>query len=308
MTSRKEFLRQLGLITFGTGVLATNPLFGAPRKGSRVISILHTNDTHARLDPFPSGTGSNAGLGGLARRSTLIKQVRAEQANVLLLDAGDVFQGTPYFNFYSAEPDFKAMNMMGYDAMAIGNHEFDNRVSGFMDVAPIAKFPFVCANYDFGTTPMADVVKPYIIKEYEDVRVGIFGIGVDFAGLVLPTHHAGITFRDPLMYADYYANFLKYRMECDYVVALTHHGYRSDVDLAQKTSAIDLIIGGHSHTFLERPESHINKLGERVLVTQVGHSGIVVGRIDVTFDSKARVESAIAHNSIVGTADWDSLV
>jgi len=308
MSSRKDFLRHLGLLTLGTGVLPASRLFGNPAPRSRTIRILHTNDTHARLDPFPASAGSNGGLGGLARRSTLIRQNRDETPNVLLLDAGDVFQGTPYFNFYSAEPDFKAMSMMGYDAMAIGNHEFDNRVSGFMDVAPHAAFPFLCANYDFGTTPMADVVKPYIVKEIDGLKIGIFGIGVDFAGLVLASHHAGIVFRDPVLYADYYGNFLKYRERCDYVVALTHHGYRMDVDLAQKTSGIDLIIGGHSHTFLETPESYVNKVGQRVMVTQVGHSGIVLGRIDVTFDDTSRVKAAVAHNSIVGHANWDSLV
>lgn len=308
MTSRKNFLRQLGLVTMGSGLLSASSLFGKAKQGSRVLSILHTNDTHARLDPFPTGTGSNAGLGGIARRATLVKDVRSAQQNVLLLDAGDVFQGTPYFNFYSAEPDFKAMTMMGYDAMAIGNHEFDNRVDGFMKVHHHGQFPFVCANYDFGTSPMADVVKPYIIKEVDGLNIGIFGIGVDFAGLVLASHHEGIRFLNPNRYADYYGNYLKYRKNCDYVICLSHHGYQRDVEMAQKSSGIDLIIGGHSHTFIPTPEILTNTAGHRVMVTQVGHSGIVLGRIDVTFDHRARVESAVAMNQIVGRADWDSLV
>lgn len=308
MSSRRDFLKRLALVTAGTGLLPSAPLFGAIRARRRTVTILHTNDTHARLDPFPAASGSLAGLGGIARRAALVRQIRTEQANVLLLDAGDVFQGTPYFNHYSAEPDFKAMSRMGYDAMVIGNHEFDNKVDGFMKVAPHAEFPFVCANYDFGSSPMADVVKPTLIKEFDGIRIGIVGIGVAFAGLVLPSHHEGVTYMEAAKWADYYANRLRYMQGCHYVVALTHHGYRTDVEMAAATTGIDLIIGGHSHTFLEKPETHTNRSGKPVLVTQVGHGGVVLGRLDVHFDDHARVEGAIARNGIIGRADWESLV
>jgi 5'-nucleotidase len=308
MRSRRDFLRQLALVTAGTGLLPATPLFGATSRRRRTVTILHTNDTHARLDPFPTASGTLAGLGGIARRASLIRQIRAEQEHVLLLDAGDVFQGTPYFNYYSAEPDFRAMSRMGYDAMALGNHEFDNTVEGFMKMTPFAEFPFLCANYDFGSSPMADVVKPTLIKECDGIRIGIIGIGVNLAGLVLPTHHAGVSFMDPVRWADYHANRLRYREGCHYVIALTHHGHRTDVDLAGKTTSIDLIIGGHSHTFLEKPEIHANKHGKPVMVTQVGHGGVVLGRLDVHFDDQARVEAAIARNGIIGDADWQSLV
>lgn len=308
MSSRRDFIKHLALVTAGTGLLPATPLFGAIRPRRRTVTILHTNDTHARLDPFPASSGALAGLGGIARRAALIQQIRSEQEHVLLLDAGDVFQGTPYFNHYSAEPDFKAMSRMGYDAMAIGNHEFDNKVDGFMKMTPFAEFPFLNANYDFGSSPMADVVRPTLVKEFDGIRIGIVGIGVALAGLVLPTHHQGVTFMDPVRWADYYANRLRYREGCQYVIALTHHGYRADVDLAGKTSSIDLIIGGHSHTFLETPETHRNKHGKPVMVTQVGHGGVVLGRLDVHFDDRAQVEGAIAMNGIIGKADWDSLL
>ncbi len=313
MSSRRDFLRRLALLTAGTGVLGAVPVFGRESRGSRTLTILHTNDTHARLDPFPASGGALAGLGGIARRATLVNQVRAEAEAVVLLDAGDVFQGTPYFNFYSAEPDLKAMTAMGYDAWTLGNHEFDNRVGGLLQALPHAGFPLVNSNYEVSGSPLADHIKPYHVVQKGDFRIGIVGAGIDFPGLVLASHHEGVAYRDPIRWVRYWSDRVRYFERCDYVICLSHLGFRyqsdrvDDCKLAQACDGVDLVIGGHTHTFLEVPERFTHANGRETLVTQVGHGGVVLGRIDVRFDHRNRVEGAMARNQIVGEADWGLL-
>lgn len=258
------------------------------------ITILYTNDTHSRLDPFPDNSREFSGLGGIAKRSALVNKIRAEEKHVLLLDAGDVFQGTPWFNVYGGKVDFELMSDMGYDAMAIGNHEFDLGLEGFAAAAEFAEFPFLAANYSTLNTPMNPFVERQIIKEFNGFKIGIFGLGIQFDGIVDPFLHKGVRHRDPVIISKRVIESLKKFHQCDYVICLSHLGYQydesgrmDDITLAQSVPGIDLIIGGHTHTFLGEPVSVENSEGSNTLITQMGHSGVRLGRIDLHLTGQA---------------------
>jgi 5'-nucleotidase len=303
---RKTFLKRMSAAGLGLGITMSTPLLSYAGRGTRQLTILHTNDTHSRIEPFPANAPRFAGMGGVARRASLVNRIRSENPNVLLLDAGDVFQGTPYFNYYKGALDFQAMTKMGYDASTIGNHEFDNGVEGFVEVADEANFPFVSSNYDYRDSPMADYVKSNIIKEVDGIRIGIFGLGINFAGLVLPSLHEGVRYMEPVRMAQYQADQLRYRYNCDMVICLSHLGYSynnpnrvDDVTVARQTRGIDLIIGGHSHTFLEAPERIRKDDGSVTIISQVGFAGIVLGRIDFEFNrSREVVRAMAAHHKV----------
>jgi 5'-nucleotidase len=262
----------------------------------RRLVILHTNDTHSRIDPFPEDGGRFAGLGGAARRASLIRDIRRRNPNVLLLDSGDIFQGTPYFNFFGGEIEFKTMSSMRYDIATLGNHDFDNGVDHLADMMPHANFEFVSANYDAEGTPLEPYVRPYTIREVDGLKVGIFGLGIDFAGLVMPTLHDGVSYLDPVIVSRTIVDSLR-EQGCDLVVCLSHLGHRyqrdqvSDTALAAEVPGIDVILGGHTHTFLDEPEVVTGPNGHSTLINQVGFAGIRLGRIDVTFDRTGRPRS-----------------
>ncbi len=257
------------------------------------LVVLHTNDTHSRMDPFPMDGGRFQGLGGAARRATLIRRIRRENDHVLLLDAGDVFQGTPYFNFFRGEIEFRAMSEMGYDVATLGNHDFDNGVDGLVEMLPHADFPFVSANYDVSASSLAPRVDPWVIRDVGGIRVGIFGLGIAFEGLVLAHLHQGVRYTDPYAAARRAVSHLRAR-GCALVICLSHLGYRyrgnqpSDTRLAQKVQGIDLILGGHTHTFMDEPDIHTGPDGRVTLVNQVGWAGMRLGRIDVRVASAER--------------------
>ncbi len=300
---RKDFLKASLL---GAGLLTFNPGLGFSNASRlKKVTILHTNDTHARIEPFPEESPQYGGLGGVARRATLVKKVRLENPNTLLLDAGDVFQGTPYFNFYNGALDFEIMSMMGYDATTIGNHEFDNGIEGFASVAPNAKFPFVSSNYDFGSTTMGRFIDPFIIKVLDGIRIGIFGLGVGFENLVLPELHRGVTYKDPVEVSKQMVRRLKNTHRCDMIICLSHLGYEynhgqvSDSIVAREVDGIDLIIGGHTHTLLERPDIITKDSGRSTVIAQVGHAGVVLGRLDFYFNQEKKMVASQAKNTAV---------
>jgi 5'-nucleotidase len=238
------------------------------------------------MDPFPLDGSPLQGLGGAARRAGLIKRIRAEEPNVLLLDAGDIFQGTPYFNFFKGEIELRAMSEMAYDASTLGNHDFDNAVQGLVEMMPHATFPFVSANYDVSASALEPHVRPWIIRMVGGVRVGIFGLGIAFQGLVLESLHRGVRYTDPLEAARRSVRDLRDE-GCSLVICLSHLGYRysgdrpSDTRLAQEVQGIDLILGGHTHTFMDAPDLYVARDGHQTLVNQVGWAGVRLGRIDV---------------------------
>lgn len=264
---------------------------------SDTLTILYTNDWHSRIDPFPENHTRYPGLGGASRRAVLIEEIRKTHDHVLLLDAGDIFQGTPYFNLFGGELEFKLMSAMKYDAVTLGNHDFDAGIDGLVNQMQYASFEFLNANYDFGSTPLKDHVKPYRIFEKGPFRVGVFGIGIELDGLVPDAHHKGVLYQDPIDIANDYARHLK-KKKCDLVICLSHLGYKyrsekiSDVILAEKTENIDLIIGGHTHTFLEKPVLKKNISGKNVAIVQTGWAGLNLGKIDFKADTILTAENA----------------
>ena len=259
---------------------------------TKKITILHTNDVHSHIDPFPADDPKYADLGGVARRAALIESIRAENPNTLLLDAGDIFQGTPYFNYYGGELEFKLMSMLKYDLATLGNHDFDNGIDGFYDKLPHAKFDFVSANYDFKNTVLDGIVKPYKIFERDGIKIGIFGLGIELQGLVDKKLYKETVYNNPIETAQEMSRILKYNEKCDLIICLSHLGFIyerekdkiSDLTIARTTKNIDLIIGGHTHTFLRKPYIAQNLNGEDVIVNQVGCYGLNLGQIDFYFE------------------------
>lgn len=263
---------------------------GLEKKGLRTLTILYTNDQHSRIEPFPDNDPKYAGKGGFARRAALIEEVRAKERNILLLDAGDVFQGTPYFNYYHGEVEYKLMSRMGYDATTLGNHDFDLGMDNLITQMPHANFSFINCNYDFTSTPLQTKILPYKLFKKNGLRIGVLGVGIELEGLVEKRLYGETKYQDPIACANKIAAHLKHNLKCDYVICLSHLGYAyesnkaSDKILASSSKNIDLIIGGHTHTFLEEPVSVKNADGLEALITQVGWAGIWLGRVDVTFN------------------------
>jgi len=293
MNSRREFIKTMimGGALFG---LSATPLRLFANKDLVKITILHTNDTHSRIEPFPYSDLKYPGLGGFARRATLIKDIRKKEQNVLLFDAGDIFQGSPYFNYYGGELELKLMSEMGYDAATIGNHEFDNGLPGLIKQIPNATFPFVCSNYDFSKTILNGKTKPYLIFIKEDIKIGVFGLGIELKGLVDSKNYENTIFIDPYTKAAEYAHLLKKEMKCDIVICLSHLGYNSkdnqpcDYDMAKQSKNIDLIIGGHSHTLLKNPVKIYNSDDKIIYIGQVGWGGVYIGRFDIYIDKPTK--------------------
>lgn len=249
------------------------------------LVILHTNDTHSQIEEIRTGNG--AGNGGVHRRAAYFEKVRSENENVLILDAGDYNQGTPYFTVFNGDLEMKLMNALGYDVVALGNHEFDNGVDELARRLSKAEFTTVCANYDFSATPLKDIVKPYAIVEKGGKKIGIFGLTANLGSLVSKQNLKGMVYMKPYEVADKWAAYLKNEEHCDLVIALTHIGYSnypnrvSDIGLAKATENIDIIIGGHSHTFLKSEKIYQNKKGKDVVIVQDGAQGEYVGRLDI---------------------------
>ena len=286
---RRHFIQQTAAAStlIGLGGLSLQSFSSTTKH----ITILHTNDVHSHIDPFGPEDGMNANQGGVARRYSLIESIRGENPNTLLFDAGDIFQGTPYFNYYGGELEFKLMSMLKYDAATIGNHDFDNGIDGLFAQLPYAKFEFISSNYDFTNTVMNNHVKPYKIYQVDGIKIGVFGLGIQLDGLVLKNMFKETVYLDPIETAQEMTKILKENENCDLIICLSHLGYEynsdkvSDLKLAIATKHIDLIIGGHTHTFLPKPTIEINSEGKDVLVNQVGCFGINLGRIDFYFDS-----------------------
>ncbi len=288
---RRNFIKQLG----GAAALSMVDSLAIPLisgNTQRQITILHTNDTHSHIEPFDADHSRNPNRGGVARRATIIEKIRQENKNTLLLDAGDIFQGTPYFNYFGGELEFKLMSMLKYDVATIGNHDFDNSIEGLYKQLPNAKFDFVSANYDFKNTVLDTHVKPYKVIVKDDIKIGIFGLGIELEGLVGKKMYKETGYLDPIEITQDITKRLKNEENCDLIICLSHLGYYyknnptkiSDLNLAKATKDIDLIIGGHTHTFLPKPTIVKNLDDKNILVNQVGAYGINLGRIDFYFD------------------------
>ena len=294
---RRKFIAKTSASTayVGLGGLSLNSCLGESKKR---LTIVHTNDVHSHIDPFPKNHSRFPNLGGLARRATLVDAIRKENPNTLLFDAGDIFQGTPYFNFYGGELEFKLMSMLKYDAATIGNHDFDNGIDGLFAQLPHASFELLSANYDFSKTIMNGYVKPYKTYFANGLKIGVYGIGIELKGLVTKKLYRETQYLDPYEITTEVEKQLKEEENCDLIICLSHLGYHykdiekpDDLKLAAKTKYTDLIIGGHTHTFLDKPTITKNSNGSNILVNQVGCYGINLGRVDFYFDSAKNKEA-----------------
>jgi 5'-nucleotidase len=313
MYNRRAFLGKMGqyALVAGGSTLIPNYLsaesFVSEESRLHQLTILHTNDVHSRIEPFPMDGGRNEGRGGIAKRAALIKKIRQEVDQVLLLDAGDMFQGTPYFNYFNGELEIKLMSEMGYDAATIGNHDFDAGIANLKaQTEQHANFPLINCNYDFSDTVLNQYVKPYQIFQKGAIKIGVLGVGVELEGLVGKELYQETRYLDPIVQANQYAAALKYDEGCHYVICLSHLGYQyksnkvSDRVLAERSKNINLIIGGHTHTYLPQPELVSNQEGEEVWVTQVGWAGMTLGRIDVYFERNFSEQALHCNNQQVG--------
>lgn len=270
----------------GRGLLAGQD---PPAGAQHTVTLLHTNDTHSRIDPIPVYAAEHAGRGGVARRAALIREIRSRQPDTLLVDAGDVFHGTPAFERYGGSLDLKVMEQMGYDAVNIGEHELIRGADDFMEAAEGTGLRFVSANYDLGTTGMSYRVQELITRTVGGIRFGIFGVGVDFRPFVPQQHRRGLDWREPYEIASQTARSLRLAHRCDAVICLSHLGFEQDgeapddVGLAREVDGIDVIVGGHSHRFMKQPERVQRPDGRPTFITQAGHSGIELGRMDLHF-------------------------
>lgn len=289
LNSRRKFLKVSALTGAGLLLVPSSAWAGIFHDDEIWLTILHTNDMHSHIDPFEEDDPKYPSQGGMARRSALINQIREENPNTILLDAGDIFQGTPYFNFYGGELEFKLMSEMKYDAATMGNHDFDNGLEGFDKMLPHADFPFICSNYDFSDTILHNKTISHKILKKGGLRIGIFGLGIDPEGLISKLNFGETRYQDPVKTANEKALYLKNEKNCDLVICLSHLGFSytdnkiSDSKLATLTKNIDVIIGGHTHTFLDVPVTFTNEEKKEVIVNQVGWAGLRLGRIDLKF-------------------------
>lgn len=305
--NRRQFIKQASLAATAAiafPAMASANILNAQNEESHSLTILHTNDVHSRLEPFPNDGSPNAGLGGVAARATIINKIRQEEQHVLLLDAGDIFQGTPYFNLYKGEPEMKAMTMLGYDAATMGNHDFDAGIDNFAHQMQHANFPIINCNYDFSNTSLNNKIIPYKIFEKGNIKIGILGVGVELQGLVPEDLYGNTIYKNPVEKANEIAAILKEK-GCHLIICLSHLGDKyddakvSDEILAQQSFDIDLIIGGHTHKTFPKPRQYKNKNGGDVLVNQVGWAGINLGRIDYVFEGKKMKKNLKAHTVIL---------
>lgn len=251
------------------------------------LRIVHTNDTHSCVMPVSphSSDTALADKGGFVRRAALVRDLRAEDNSLLLFDSGDFSQGSAYYNLYKGEVEVKLMNEMRYDAATIGNHEFDFGLENMARIFRMAGFPIVCANYHVEDTVLEGLVKPYVILERKGVKIGVFGLGTQLEGMVASENYAGVTYEDPVTAANRVADILKNREHCDLVVCLSHLGWQidgiDDSEVIPATRNIDIVLGGHSHTYMERPEVAKNADGEYVYCNQMGKYGRYVGELSL---------------------------
>tara|TARA_B110000459_G_scaffold114840_1_gene126993 strand:+ start:3025 stop:3933 length:909 start_codon:yes stop_codon:yes gene_type:complete len=263
------------------------------------ITILHTNDVHSHIDSFPSDDPLNPNGGGVIARANIINKIKKDNPNTLVLDAGDIFQGTPYYNYFGGEIELKLMSKMGYNACTIGNHEFDNGLKKLSESLKYANFSFINSNYDFKNTPIENKIKKYEIHIIDGIKIGIFGLGIELKGLVEKKLFDGVKYLDPIEITNDITNKLKNEFKCDLIICLSHLGFSynkkniiSDLILAKKTKNIDLIIGGHTHTFMNKPVKIKNLSGKNVIINQVGCFGINIGKIDFYLTEKKIVEKS----------------
>lgn len=297
---RRKFIKNLVLGSTGTLVLPKLVLGESELKMNRRLVILHTNDMHSHIEPFALNDPKYPGMGGMARRANLIESIRDQEQDVLLFDCGDIFQGTPYFNYFLGELEIKLMNEMRYDAATIGNHDFDGGLDNLADKMTKSKFSFINCNYNVTGTLLENRIVPYKIFRKAGIRIGVLGVGIKLEGLVDKKLFGQIQYNDPIFHANETARILKEEKKCDLVICLSHLGYEyktnqvSDLVLASESRNIDIILGGHTHTFLKEATYIDNKSGKKVMVSQAGWAGLLLGRVEVQINPETLEVSAFS--------------
>lgn len=300
MLSRRKFIRNSAVATAG--------LFALPSLAANNIEklmIMHTNDMHCHFEPFPDNDPKYAGRGGMNRISAYVKKMRQHNPDLLLLDCGDFSQGTPYYNFFKGEVVLKLMSEMGYDATTIGNHEFDSGLTSFKKDLQFANFPIVSSNYDFSTTPLNGLIKQSLVIERNALRIGIYGLGIELQGLVGKSLSGNTQHLNPLEKALEMEDYLKNNQQCDLVICLSHLGFKydtpkvSDIVLAKNTRYTDLILGGHTHTFLDAPYEEVNKAKQTVVINQVGWAALMLGQLEFYFERQKKTVIDMSNNKSI---------
>ena len=261
-------------------------------KGKKELVILHTNDTHSCILPLNVNLADTmlAGRGGFLRRIAMLKEERKQNPDLLYFDSGDFSQGSTYYTMYKGDVEIGLMNMMGIDASTIGNHEFDFGIDNMARMFKMANFPILCSNYDFTGTVLQDVVKPYTIIKRKGIKIGVFALNPQMEGLVLEKNCVGIKFLDPAKVANEMASMLKKEKKCDVVICISHLGWTndlySDLNVFSKTRGIDIVLGGHSHTYFDTLRYIKDLDGKEIPVDQNGKHGIFIGKLTLNFDKK----------------------
>ena len=284
--NRRIFLKN-STILLASGFLMRYAHAISPRKNT--WSILHTNDFHSRFLPFPSNHRRYANQGGIARLTDLVGKIKQQHEHVTLFDSGDVFQGTPYFNVFKGHPELQWMQRMGYDATTLGNHDFDMGVEHVFALRKQYNTPTLLLNYSFDEGSDHGVIQPYKIIEKGPVRIGVTGVCIDLIGLQGETNRGSFRYFDPVEKLQEQVNFLRKKKNCDAIVVLSHLGYQyqsekiDDLKMAQRTEGIDVILGGHTHTFLDEPTVLKNKAGKKVIINQAGWAGLKLGHLQFEY-------------------------
>lgn len=302
MLTRRQFIRNT--LIAGAGLYALPSL--AQNSNITRLTILHTNDLHCHFEPFPENDPKYPGKGGMNRISAYVKQLRKYDPELLLLDSGDFSQGTPYYNFFKGEVVLKLMSEMGYNASTIGNHEFDSGLESFREVMQYASFPIISSNYDFSDTPINGMIKKHLIIERKGIRIGLYGLGIELQGLVGKSVCGNTKYLEPLEVALETEDYLRYQEKCDFIICLSHLGHEydspkiSDVIMARETYETDLILGAHTHTFLNSPVEFTNKNKRPVVVNQVGWAALMLGQLEFFFENKRKTRIDLTPNKRVG--------
>lgn len=284
--NRRIFLKNSAVL-LASGFLMRYAHALAPRKNT--WSILHTNDFHSRFLPFAATHKRHANQGGIARLTQLVSELRQQHEHVTLFDSGDVFQGTPYFNVFKGHPELQWMQRMEYDATTLGNHDFDMGVEHVFSLRKQYNTPTLLINYTYEKDSDLGVIQPYKIIEKGPVRIGVTGVSIDLVGLQGETNRGSFSYFDPVEKLQEQVNFLRKNKNCNAVVVLSHLGYQysnekiDDMKLAQRTEGIDVILGGHTHTFLDEPTVVKNKAGKKVVINQAGWAGLKLGHLQFEY-------------------------
>ena len=265
----------------------------SPAVAQKQLTILHTNDTHSCILPLKANLADTmlANRGGFLRRIAMLKEQRKEDPQLLLFDSGDFSQGSSYYTMFKGDVEVGLMNQMGYDAGTIGNHEFDFGLENMTRLFKMAQFPIVCSNYDFADTELADIVKPYVVLKRKGVKIGVFALCPPLQGLISTKNYGPLRFLDPIEATKRMVRVLRQEQKCDLVICLSHMGWEEskefpDPQIFTATEGVDLVLGGHSHTYMKQLEHLTDQAGHDVSVDQNGKHGVFIGKLVLTMEKK----------------------